>query len=331
MPRRTHSNGARLCVTRLVDGHAHDHLAADVLYGLTRTPKELPPKYFYDERGSELFDAICATEEYYPTRTEQALLERVASDVMARARPTELVELGSGAARKTRILLDHMIAQADEPCYVPVDISAEMLCRSAEELLRAYPTLHVHAVVADYDHDLHRLPAGRRRLIAFLGGTIGNFEHPRAVDFIRAISAGMTPADWLLVGMDLVKSPAILHAAYNDAQGITAEFNRNVLHVINRELDADFEPAVFEHIARYRPEQEHIEMLLRASRGTRVHIGKLGLDIAFAAGECVRTEISRKFTRASADTLLRAAGLALHAWHESDNGYFALALASPVG
>jgi L-histidine Nalpha-methyltransferase len=327
-PAATRPNAvARLRMTTLRESHDSQVLAADVLHGLTVIPKELPPKYFYDARGALLFDAICDTEEYYPTRTEQELLEQVAGEIMARARPTALVELGSGAARKTRILLDHMTEQA-APWYMPVDISAEMLRHSAEALLGDYPGLRVHGVVADYDHHMSLLPGAERRLIAFLGSTIGNFEQPRAVEFMRAIAAGMGPDDHLLLGMDLVKMPAVLHAAYNDSQGLTAEFNRNVLQVINRALGADFEPDHFEHIARYLPEQEQIEMVLRARRGHTVRIAGLGRDVGFAPGEELRTEISRKFTRRSAERLIRAAGLDLSGWYVSDNGYVALALAA---
>jgi L-histidine Nalpha-methyltransferase len=328
-PAATRPNAvARLRMTTLRESHDSQVLAADVLHGLTVIPKELPPKYFYDARGALLFDAICDTEEYYPTRTEQELLEQVAGEIMARVRPTALVELGSGAARKTRVLLDQMTEQVAAPCYMPVDISAEMLRHSAQALLGDYPSLRVHGVVADYDQHLSLLPRAERRLIAFLGSTIGNFEQPRAVEFVRAIAAGMGPDDQLLLGLDLVKSPAVLHAAYNDSQGITAEFNRNVLRVINRALGADFEPDHFEHIARYLPEQEQIEMALRARRGHTVRIAGLKRAVRFAPGEELRTEISRKFTRRSAELLIRAAGLDLSGWYVSDNGYVALALAT---
>ncbi|MCG8423332.1 MAG: L-histidine N(alpha)-methyltransferase [Proteobacteria bacterium] len=306
-------------------------LAQDVLSGFAQAPKSIPSKYFYDQRGAELFDAICGTEEYYQTRTEKALLERVAGDIVTDTRPTDLVELGSGAGHKTRVLLDHLTDRVADPRYVSVDISEQMLISSAGSLLRDYPNLTVHGVIADYDHHLHLLPDGVRRLIAFLGSTLGNFTHLEAIAFLADIARGMKPGDRVLLGLDLVKSPAVLHAAYNDAEGVTAEFNRNVLHVINRELGADFEPANFEHIARYSPGRERIEMSLRARHNHVVRIGELALDVPFGDGEHLHTEISRKFTRASAIAMIRAAGLELANWYVAENDYFALAVVALPG
>ncbi|MEM9489414.1 MAG: L-histidine N(alpha)-methyltransferase [Myxococcota bacterium] len=319
----------RLSITSLLDGTSTGStIAVDVLAGLQATPKTLPPKYFYDERGAQLFDAICDTDEYYPTRTEQALLERVAGEIVQEAEPTELVELGSGAARKTRVLLDELTDAVDEARYTPVDISEEMLRESAEALLRDYPSLSVHGVVADYDHHLHLLPEGKRRLIAFLGSTLGNFKHTEAIEFVSSVASGMQDGDRLILGLDLVKSPAVLHAAYNDSDGVTAEFNRNVLNVLNRELDAEFEPDDFEHVAQYQHERQQIEMSLRARRSHSVRIGQLGQAFEFAAGERVRTEISRKFTRDSAESILNASGLEMSNWYVSEDQYFALAVAA---
>lgn len=314
---------SRLRITRLIEGPVRSTLAADVVRGFGRVPRALPPKYFYDERGAELFDAICDTPEYYPTRTEQALLERVAPEVMAESRPTHLVELGSGAARKTRVLLDAM----GGGCYVPVDISERMLLASARGLLADYSDLTVHAVVADYDHHLSLLPREGRRLIAFLGSTIGNFSQPASLRFLRDIAGGMGQDDRMLIGFDLVKAPAVLDAAYNDAAGITAEFNRNVLRVINRELDGDFDLDRFVHVARYVPEQKQVEMLLECRGGQRVHLGALGRSYQFADGERVRTEISRKYDRARVETIAGGAGLETVAWHESPDRYFGLLVA----
>jgi L-histidine N-alpha-methyltransferase len=316
----------RFSLTRLLRGKAGSDIAREVRVGLDRTPKELPPKYFYDERGSQLFDAICDTEEYYQTRTEKRLLERVVGPLMERTRPEVVTELGSGAARKTRVLLDELVDRVPEPLYMPVDISAEMLQGSAQALLRDYPELRVHGVVADYERHLHRLPADGCRLLVFLGSTIGNFEPLDAVGFIGAIARGMSHDDHFLLGVDLVKSPEVLHAAYNDARGLTAAFNRNVLHVINRELDGDFVPDEFEHVARYREAEEYIEMLLRARSDQTVRIEALDMTVEFAAGEQMRTEISRKFTRASCEVMLRTAGLEPVGWYVSDDGYFALSL-----
>ncbi len=321
------TSGRRFWLTRLLTGQEQSSLAQDVRAGLSAVPKTLLPKYFYDERGSQLFDAICDTEEYYPTRTEQALLEAHAPAIVAEHRPTGLIELGSGAARKTRVILDALTEVEADPRYVPVDISEEILVESGRALLDDYPMLRVHGVVADYDHHLHLLPEGPRRLIAFLGGTLGNFDPPAAIDFLRRLGEGMTAGDRLLLGLDLVKEPAVLHAAYNDAAGITAEFNKNVLLVMNRELGANFDVDGFEHVARFRPELSQIEMYLRALRAQRVRIETLGREVVFAAGEEMRTEISRKFTRDSVTQMIAAAGLELRGWYAAPQDYYALVVA----
>ncbi|RMH39261.1 MAG: L-histidine N(alpha)-methyltransferase [Deltaproteobacteria bacterium] len=311
----------------IVHGPVRATMAADVLRGMLSVPKALPPKYFYDARGSRLFDAICDTPEYYPTRTERALLARVAADVVARVRPAELAELGSGAARKTRVFLSAMGAGR----FVPIDISEPMLVASARDLVRDYPWLSVYGVVADLDADLRSLlpaPAGPR-LWLFLGGTIGNFDDPAAIALLSRVRAAMGPGDALAVGMDLVKAPWRLIAAYNDAVGITAEFNRNVLRVINRELGADFDVESFDHVALWRPELEQIEMHLEARRPMVATIGRLGVRVRFASGERIHTENSRKYTRASARRIAGAAGLRELDWLVSDDGAFALALLAP--
>ncbi len=301
-------------------------LAEDVLSGLTSIPKSVPPKYFYDERGSLLFDAICDTPEYYPTRTEQGLLEQVVGEVVRVERPTDLIELGSGAARKTRTILDAMGAGR----YVPIDISEEILVSSANALLADYPWLRVHGVVTDYDRPLGRLlPGGARRMFAFLGSTLGNFDYPSSVAFLARIRSAMRPDDSFLLGIDLVKSHAVLHDAYNDAAGITAEFNLNVLHVMNRALGASFDVDAFEHVAYYRSDLEQIEMHLESRRSQVVEFRALNLRVAFAAGERLRTEISRKYTRDSAERIATAAGLRIRSWFAPKNQYFALVLLEP--
>lgn len=301
-------------------------LAADVRRGLTAVPKRLPPKYFYDDRGSRLFDAICELPEYYLTRAEDALLASVAGEVIARVRPRHLVELGSGASRKTRRLLDALLAAVDAPTYVPIDVSAGMLEASAARLRTAYPTLRVHGIVADFEQALPALPAGGTRLVAFLGSSIGNYEPPADHALLAAVAARLEPGDALLLGVDLVKPVAQLLAAYDDAAGLTAEFNRNVLRVINRTLDANFDPARFEHVAEFNPAAMQIEMRLRAREAHRVRIAALDLEIAFAAGETIHTESCRKFTRPVAEALLRDAGFARVDWFAAADGAFALAL-----
>jgi L-histidine N-alpha-methyltransferase len=303
-------------------------LAADVRRGLTARPKWLPPKYFYDDRGSRLFDAICTLPEYYPTRTEHALLTEIADAVIAATRPAQLVELGSGASRKTRLLLDALTRVQRAPTYVPIDVSESTLRHSAAGLRIAYPELRVHAIVADYDRGVPRLSGAAPRLVAFLGSTIGNFEPPDDVNFLRRLGRQMSRGDHFLIGVDLVKSVERLHAAYNDAAGVTAEFNRNVLLVLNRELQADFDPARFEHVAFYNAARSRIEMHLRARAAHAVRIAALDLSIAFLAGETIHTESSRKFTRATATAMLGAAGFRLERWYASPNAAFALALAA---
>lgn len=315
----------------LVDVHVRpgqvSTLRQDALEGLTRHPKQLPPKHFYDARGSELFDAICRTPEYYPTRTEQALLERIAEPVMRNVRPSHLVELGSGMARKTHVLLSAASAQGLHPHYVPFDVSESALRHSAETLLSSYSWLRVHGVVGDYDHHLHLIPRGERRLIAFLGGTIGNFEQRDAVRFLQRVASSMGAGDALLLGTDLVKEKATLDRAYNDAQGVTAAFNLNVLRVMNRELRASFDERAFRHVAFYDRDERRIEMHLESLRAQRVRVEALELDVEFAQGERMRTEISRKFSEAAVAELLGSAGLELTHWFTPDDSAFALSLA----
>ncbi len=321
---------SRLRITRLAGATRVDTLAADVVAGFEKCPRSLPPKYFYDARGARLFDAICDTPEYYPTRTEQALLDATAGDIAALARPTHLVELGSGAARKTRTLIDAARRGARPLTYVPVNISEQMLVASSRRLLGDYPDLRVHAVVADYDHHLHLLPREGRRLIAFLGLTIGNFTQPAAVRFLSAIRRGMAADDRLLIGFDLVKSPAVLHAAYNDAAGLTTEFNRNVLYVLNRRLGGTFDPDSFDHIGEWHPEQRQMEMYLESRVDQTVTLEVLGRSYSFAAGERIHTEISRKHDRSMCEEMMAGAGLSTVSWFQSPDDYFALMLAAPI-
>ncbi len=320
-----------------IDQHlVGDHRAAmiaDVRCGLTNRPKTLPAKYLYDERGSLLFDEICDQPEYYPTRTEEALLEDVAKSIIERCDPVQLVELGSGASRKTRILLDALTGLCDDACYVPVDVSEEMLRNTAESLRRHYPELSVHGIVGDYEHHLRHLPEADERMVIFLGSTIGNFAELEARRFLRALRAQLRSGDHVLIGFDLVKPVEVLNAAYNDAAGVTAEFNRNVLRILNRELDADFDLDAFEHEAFFNVADCQIEMHLRTATPQRVTVGAADVAVDFAAGESVRTEISRKFTQASAKSLLLSGGFTPQGWYTPANGYFGLALASatPAG
>jgi L-histidine Nalpha-methyltransferase len=308
---------------------AHDEraLADDVLDGLTRPFKELPPKHFYDARGAELFDRICELPEYYPTRTERAILEARAAEIVERTGAAEIVELGSGTAAKTRILLDAMREAGTLRRYVPLDVTEQMILETASSLVEQYPGLLVHGIVGDFERHLHHLPpALGPRLVVFLGGTIGNFTPGSRRRFLRGLAKAMGPGDHLLLGTDLVKDPAVIEAAYDDSEGVTAEFNRNVLHVVNRELDADFDVAAFEHVAFFDREREWIEMRLRAASRQNVHIGALGLDVVFEPREELRTEISAKFTADRLRGDLAAAGLELEQVFSDDDGLFAVSL-----
>jgi L-histidine N-alpha-methyltransferase len=308
-------------------------LANDVLDGLTRPFKELPPKHFYDARGSDLFERICELPEYYPTRTETAIIEEQAAGIVDATGAGELVELGSGASDKARLLLDAMAAAGTLRRYVPFDVSESVVRSAASALVEEYEGLRVHGVIGDFERHLERLPEpedGVPRIVALLGGTIGNFPPGTRRRFLRSVAGVLGPDDRLLLGTDLVKDPGVIEAAYDDSAGVTAEFNRNVLHVINRELDADFAVDAFDHVAFFDRRHEWIEMRLRARRPCSVLISALGLRIEFAAGEELRTEISAKFTRRRLEADFAAAGLALERWFVDEDQLFALSLASPV-
>jgi L-histidine N-alpha-methyltransferase len=312
-----------------VDVHRRNgssEFAEDVRRGLLAPQKTLPPKYFYDDRGSQLFDAICDLPEYYLTRTSQALLDGAAVQIVRTARPSVVVEFGSGSSRTTRTILDVMERTGREMCYVPIDVSEGMLRSAALTLLREYPHLHIHAIVGDYERDLQHLPPGRGRLVLFLGSTIGNLTPTATANFLHALRRQLGGGDHFLLGVDLVKPIEILEAAYNDRSGVTAEFNLNVLRVINRELDADFALERFEHLAFFNRERSQIEMHLRARSAHKVAIRKLQLSVPFAAAETIHTEISRKFTRDEVESTLHLAGFQLVDWYTPPNRYFGLAL-----
>ncbi|MEJ7798555.1 MAG: L-histidine N(alpha)-methyltransferase, partial [Solirubrobacteraceae bacterium] len=289
--------------------------------------KELPPKHFYDARGSELFDAICELPEYYQTRTERLILKTQAESIIERTGAVELVELGSGSASKTRVLLDAMASAGTLERYVPVDVSASTVHAAAQTLIGEYPGMNVHGVVGDFERHLSHLPepAGPR-LVALLGGTLGNFPPGSRRRFLRGLRNVLGDDGHLLLGTDLVKDPRVIEAAYDDSAGVTAQFNLNVLHVLNRELDANFDVDAFEHVAFFDRRREWIEMRLRASDVQHVHIAKLNLDIDFAAREELRTEISAKFTRERLSGDLDAAGLELVELYSDPDELFAVSL-----
>jgi L-histidine Nalpha-methyltransferase len=306
-------------------------MAHEVRTGLTAKPKELAPKYFYDERGSQLFEQITELPEYYPTRAEREILgTRCAEILVAAGSPRTLIELGSGSATKTRHLLSAMEEAGCLELFVPVDISEEITHDTAASLVEDYPGLSVSGLVCDFEQDLELIPeAEGGRLIAFLGGTIGNLYPDPRRDFLARIAALLGPEDRLLLGTDLVKDTARLEAAYNDSAGVTAEFNKNVLAVLNRELGADFDPDGFEHVARYDEEHAWMDIGLRSVADQAVRIDGLDLTVRFSAGERMRTEISAKFTREGLEGVYRDAGLEMTGWFTDPAGDYALSLAGP--
>lgn len=302
-------------------------LRADVAEGLTRSPKELPPKWFYDARGSELFDEITLLPEYYPTRAEREILIARAGDIAAATGARTLVELGSGSSDKTRHLIR---ALAELEYYVPVDVSESALSGAARTLLAEHPALTVHALVADFQYGLTLPDVPGPRIVAFLGGTIGNLLPAERATFLAGIRSGLAPGDALLLGTDLVKDERVLVPAYDDTRGVTAAFNKNVLAVINRELGADFDPADFDHVALWDARREWIEMRLRARTSVVAKIPALDLAVHFEPGEELRTEVSAKFRREGVREELAAAGLELTHWWTDEEDRFALSLSVPV-
>jgi L-histidine Nalpha-methyltransferase len=308
-----------------------DELRADVRTGLTAQPKTLPPKYFYDARGSQLFDEITRLPEYYLTRAETSILGQHAGQIAALSRCESLMELGSGTSAKTRLLLRALQAAGTLSEFVPFDLDPSVLTEASGKLAAEYPDLRVTPVVGDFEHDLGAVPPGGRRMIAFLGSTIGNLEPAARAAFLSEVAAALRPGDTFLLGTDLVKDASRLLRAYDDAAGVTAEFNRNILRVVNRDLDANFAVEEFRHIAVWDAANEWIEMHLSAAGEQRVTIGDLGMIVSFAAGEEMRTEISAKFRRDGIEAELAAAGLKTVGFWTDTGGDFGLTLAqSPL-
>src|ERR1700733_16005708 len=307
-----------------------DALRADVRAGLTARPKTLPPKYFYDARGSELFDEITRLPEYYLTRAETAILERHAADIAPLSQCQSLVELGSGTSSKTRLLLRALIDGGTLREFVPFDVDPAVLSEASEALSAEYPGLRVAPFLGEFTRDLGEIPATGRRTIAFIGSTIRNLEPAERSTFLAQVGAALRPGDTFLLGTDLVKDTGRLLRAYDDAAGVTAEFNRNVLRVVNRELDADFDVDEFRHVALWDAENEWIEMRLRAERAQQVTINDLGLVGSFAAGEEVRTGMSAKFRRERIEAELATAGMRVVRFWTDQDGDFGLTLAEPA-
>lgn len=308
------------------DSAAHA-LRRDVRDGLTSTPKSLPPKWFYDAVGSDLFDQITRLPEYYPTRTEAAILRDRAAEVASASGADTLVELGSGTSEKTRILLDALRDAGSLRRFIPFDVDASVLTAASDAITREYPGVEIDAVCGDFEEHLGKIPNLGRRLVVFLGSTIGNLTAAPRAAFLAALADSLQPGDTLLLGTDLVKDADRLVAAYDDAAGVTARFNKNVLAVVNRELDADFDLAAFDHVAKWNDAEERIEMWLRARDSARVLIGALDLIAEFAAGEEMLTEVSCKFRPDGVAAELAAAGLRRTHWWTDPQGDFGLSLA----
>ncbi|MCS3903078.1 L-histidine N-alpha-methyltransferase [Methylohalomonas lacus] len=300
----------------------------DARNGLLSRPRTLPPKYFYDAHGSDLFERITETREYYPSRTENELLQRHARDIIASSNPDQILELGSGSSRKTQRLFDACVDLGHACNYAPMDVCEDMLLQASQELSGKYDWLAINPIVGDYHAGLDNLPSFTgRRLFVFLGSTIGNFEPAAAQRFINEIEKCMRAGDRLLLGADRVKDPAILEAAYNDNDGVTAAFNLNVLRVLNRELHANFVPDRFRHRAEYNPTHQRIEMRLVSEHEQHVHLGRLEADIKLQSGETILTEVSHKFTPESLQALVTHSGLTLQEHYQADDDYFSLILA----
>lgn len=314
---------------KVADGHDPERTAmvADVRRGLSLDQKELDPKYFYDERGSELFEMITELPEYYPTRSERRLLEAAMPALIHELAPASLIELGAGSASKTRVILDAMRTEGSGKQYVPVDVSSDFLRDTATKLRAEYPSLHIDPAVADFSTDLDLPPLERPALFAFLGSTIGNFREMAAVDILKRVTTRMRGDDAFILGVDLRKKPPTIEAAYNDSAGVTAQFNLNVLRVLNRELSADFDLDAYAHRAIYDRDRHRIEMHLDSTRHQMVTIPAIG-DIEIRKGESIRTELSYKYDRDTVATLFEKSGLCLERWLPADDDSFGLALGS---
>lgn len=302
-------------------------LRTSVQLGLTATPKWLPPKLFYDARGSEIFNEITRLPEYYPTEAEREIILGRAGDVAAQTGARTLVELGSGSSEKTRALLDALTAHGTLRRFVPVDVSATAVAEAGEEIAADYPALAVDGVVGDFTEHLELLPGEAPRVVALLGGTIGNLPPEERGKLFRQLHQMLAPGGWLLLGADLVKDEQTLVRAYDDAAGVTAEFNRNMLQVLNNELGADFDVAAFDHVARWNPEREWMEMRLRARRAMRVRVPGAGLEVAFEAGEELLTETSAKFRREALGAELADAGIGVERFWTDVAGRYSLVIA----
>ncbi len=304
---------------------ARANLLREIREGLTQTPKSTPSKYFYDKRGSDLFDEITELEEYYPTRAETQILTDDADSLLNGFAPSDLIEIGAGMSRKTQILIDHLRPKGLRR-FLATDVSEDALRDAGRRLSRSYPGLEFQGVIADFSRPFPDIERRGERLVAFLGSTFGNFKVAERAPFLRRIRSLLAEGDGFLMGVDLIKERGILEAAYNDTEGLTAEFNLNLLRVLNRDLNADFPVEAFEHRAIYNAEDQRIEMWLVASRDLRVRVEDLDLEVDFRKGEAMRTEVSCKFTRAIIQDCFQEAGLDLFRWIPDRFGHFAVAI-----
>ncbi|MCV7058088.1 L-histidine N(alpha)-methyltransferase [Mycolicibacterium gilvum] len=306
---------------------AEEALRRDVAHGLAQQPKSLPPKWFYDAAGSDLFDQITRLPEYYPTRAEAQILRARAAEIAAASGADTLVELGSGTSEKTRMLLDALREGGSLRRFIPFDVDSSVLEAAGAAIETEYPGIEITAVCGDFEEHLGKIPGGGRRLVAFLGSTIGNLTPGPRAEFLASVAQMMQPGDTLLLGTDLVKDTDRLVRAYDDSAGVTARFNRNVLTVVNRELGADFDTDAFEHVAVWNADEERIEMWLRSTRDQRVRIAALDLEVDFTDGEQMLTEVSCKFRPSGVEEELAAAGLRRTHWWTDEAGDFGLSLA----
>ena len=319
------SKSQMVAVLNWIQGKYQHDIAKDVRDGLTASQKYIPCKYFYDARGSKLFEDICRLPEYYLTRTEISILKDIAPGLMETSTHKDLVELGSGADWKIRILLEAAgESNISTLRYIPVDISESAVIEAAQGLLEIWPRLEVLGVVADFTRHLEAIPTERPVMYCFLGSTIGNLDEHESISFLQSISGNMKPDDRLLIGFDMAKSREILEAAYDDSQGVTSEFNKNILNVINIALGADFNPSHFDHLAFFNEEHSRIEMHLRANCNFSVKLESLGMEIDFKTGETIHTENSRKFTRVSIEGMARQSGLSIEDWYSDARGWFSV-------
>jgi L-histidine Nalpha-methyltransferase len=308
-----------------------DHMAEDVRSGLSATPKMVPPKYFYDDLGSDLFEQITDQPEYYPMREEGKLLVDIAVELMGKLKPAQVVELGSGSSTKTRALLDAGVADGSLRSYVAFDVSESIVREAGQELEKRYPGIELHGIVGDFQRHLDRIPAANgQRLVLFLGSTIGNLFRDQRIELLSEIRGIMGPDDYLLLGTDLVKDTSIIVPAYNDAAGVTAEFNRNMLRSINNGLDGDFDPDAFEHEAIFNHDEARIEMHLRPRTKQVALLKSINMEVVVTPDETIWTECSHKFTRDTVSEMLDAAGLRLEGWYAASGNMFGLSLSRPA-